>query len=703
MPEKPWTRYFHQTTLRTNILAIFLTLLSSTALLIVGFTYWRGFQSIYKFSTEVIEEVSNVIIGRVKEITGRMEQLAENTISLLPNINSFSFDNEAIISYMLSVVQTERYLYGIYFGTPQGSLLEAVNLAAAYQTHFIFDATKPLPAGSAYVLRFLDRGKTPIEDVWTYKTHNLKTIATESLRNPVSDPRTRPWYKGAVAQKKLFWTPVYNYDPLGEPGITVSKAIFTPTGELIAVVGVDISLNLFSHFLTDQKIGETGRAFILNTSGEVIIPTEGKNSSIYGTLPEGSVHLAFNEYQRHHKTDFLLTYDDVEYLASVHEFPVTGSKDLHWMVLIIAPMEEFLSDLIVTQYEVLAISAVIFIIASTLMAYFAKRISVPIVTLAHETDKIRHLEFANPQRINSHIFEIILMDDAVDALRKSTQSFSRYIPKEIVQQLTEKGAELKLGGEKKEVTIFFSDIDGFTSMAESRPVEEMMALLKEYFDLLSKIILKNKGNIDKYIGDSIMALWGAPLEIPHSEIEACRTALECQQALQTLNERYQREGKPLFLTRIGIDAGEVVVGNIGTDERMNYTAIGNSVNRAARLQVANKNYRTSILISDQVAQKLTPDFLVRPLDTVELKGQQEKTKLYELVALGGTPEQKTLCAQFTAAYETLERGDQEAARRLFQELLASFPNDYPTQLYTESVSKVGFGPQQKLPRLNDRA
>jgi adenylate cyclase len=674
-----------KTTLRANILAIFLFLLAATALTIIGFTYWRGFRSIYRFSTAVIEQVSNVIVARVDEITTRMEQLAENTVSLLPDTKSFSFDNQALISYMLSVIKTEQYLYGLYVGTPQGSLLEAVDLAAAYQTHFIFNPKQPLPKESAYVLRFLDRSQPHVRDVWTYKNQDLQTIATEFLDNPASDPRTRSWYQGAIRSKKeVFWTPVYNYDPLGEPGITVAKAIFAPSGEPIAAVGVDMSLNLLGRFLTEQKIGTTGRAFILNTSGQVIIPStpSSDDAQVYGKIPKGAVAEAYQRYAKTGTGDLLFRYNGVQYLASVDSFPVTGEGDLNWIVLIVAPMKEFLSDLVWTQYQVLSISLAIFFAAALLVAYFAKQISVPIVLLANETAKLKNLDFKNPTRVHSHIYEIILMDDAIDALRLATKSFSRYIPKEIVHQLIDKGRDLELGGEKKVVTTLFSDIDGFTSVAENNSVETVMELLTGYFGLLSNVILQHRGNIDKYIGDAIMAIWGAPLEIPHPEEAACRAALECQEKLVAWNRRNREEGRPVLPTRIGIDTGEVVVGNIGTEERMNYTAIGHSVNRAARLEVANKTYRTTILVSESVAQRISPRFVVRPLDRVELKGLQQKTKIFELMGEQGkvAPEIEELARTFTAAFEAFQRGEGVVAKQQLLALKERFPDDYPTQL-----------------------
>lgn len=670
--------FFKNRKLRVDILTIFLFLISLSSLMIISFTYSKITKSIVGFSTGVIQRASSVIIERVDGLIETSENLAEEALSFLLKPEDDFFDNEELINYMLRVVKNHPNMYGIYFGRSDGSLLEVVNLAAAYQTHYIFDTSKPLPAGSAYVLRYIDRGAPEVKDIWYYKDQDLKTIASESLDKPLSNPTTRNWYKGAISTKGLYWTPVYAFDPLGEPGITVSKAIFNSQGTPIAAVGVDISLNLFSHFLTKQNVSKSGRAFILNTSGQVIIPETIPKEGI----DEKVITRAYLESQKQNKKDFVFIKDRIEYLASVNVFPVTVAFD--WIILIVAPLNDFMGDLLKTQREVVFISFAILVFASLLVVYFSKRISIPIVTLANETDRIRRLDFKSETRVHSNIQEIKLMDSSIAAMRVAIRSFGKYIPKEIVMQLIGKGEEIAVGGQKKEATVLFSDIEGFTSIAETCDTEKLMALLAEYFDAMSKIILQDKGIIDKFIGDGIMALWGAPNEMPDHAFFACKAALECEAMLSKLNERFKNEGKPIFNTRIGIDTGEVIAGNVGTADRMNYTAMGNTVNTAARLQSASKTYHTKILISEKVQQKIGSRLLTRPLDIVELKGMKEKTKIYELMD-SAAPGQVELSAQFTHAFEVLQRQDRSQAKVLFQDILQKFPEDGPTKIYLERL------------------
>jgi adenylate cyclase len=335
----------------------------------------------------------------------------------------------------------------------------------------------------------------------------------------------------------------------------------------------------------------------------------------------------------------------------------------------------------------------ILVLTSVIVIYFSKRISSPIVVLSKEIDKLRHLQLEQEARIHSNVKEIILMDASVFAMRSAIRSISRYVPKEIVRGLFQKGEDIVLGGEKKEITIFFSDIANFTSIAESQPIDILLSLLAEYFSFMSNIILQSGGTIDKYMGDGIMAFWGAPLDISDHAARAALSALQCNKNVILLNQKRRAENKPEFHTRFGINSGTVIVGNIGTEERMNYTVIGDAVNTTFRLQDIDKFYRTKVIMGEEVCKKLGNNFLYRPLDLVAVKGKTEKTKIYELIALRegdatllATPEEIALCRDFTEAYEAYHRNDLAVAKTLFSAIAQQFPGDYPTTIYLQRLN-----------------
>lgn len=531
-----------------------------------------------------------------------------------------SAKNQEFISYMLGVMQSYPYVDGFYVGTEQGHLLAVTRLASTHETQYLSDPAKPLPKEAVYGLTVITD-----KDKWYYVDASQKVVGEETLPKIEEDPRTRPWYIGAKTEGELFWSDIYTYYPSKLSGITASQPIFDEKGKMIAVVGADLTLGLLQEFLAKQQIGENGKAFLLGNAGEPIIVSGG------GSITPEDVSSSYSQYLKLHSKDFIYKKNNEEYIASVHSIPVSPHKQ--WSVLIIAPLIDFFGEMEKDRREVTWISLLILIVASILVVIFARRISVPIVRLAEEVSKIKKLNFESEITVKSNIKEIKMMSSAVIALRSAIRFFGHYVPKEIVDQLIRKGKEIKLGGEKKEVVIFFSDVNGFTSIAETLSPDSLISVLYAYFDGLSKIILDAEGTIDKYLGDNIMAFWGAPLEGLDNAGKACKAALLCQDFLLEFNKREKDAGRPELLTRIGIHFGNVIVGNIGTEERMNYTIIGNAVNFAFKLQEMNKIYQTKILISEAVLEKIPGRFVVRFVDKIELKGEQKKIAIFELVAI----------------------------------------------------------------------
>jgi adenylate cyclase len=265
----------------------------------------------------------------------------------------------------------------------------------------------------------------------------------------------------------------------------------------------------------------------------------------------------------------------------------------------------------------------------------------------------------------------------------SLRSFTKYMPRSLVLKLLKSGQDIELGGETRQLTILFSDVESFTSVSERMAPDDLMHHISDYFENLTRIILSQSGTIDKYIGDAIMAFWGAPDEDPDKNTHACRAALLCQARLKVLNETWVREEKPPLVTRIGIHTGDCVVGNMGSSERMNYTLIGDSVNLASRLEGVNKIYGTHIIISEAVYENVKGQFLARPLDIVAVKGKEKGVRIYELVGqynaepeIVPTPEQEAFTREFTRGFEFYLKMNWDIALNSFS-ALKNTNNLYP--------------------------
>lgn len=689
-PVEKILKRFSLHTLKIDILTIFLTLIVASFSCVIIYSYYKNYNSISDFAKGVMERNSNNIVERIRNLAIEAEKTLQDTSAVFLSEKEIRVQNLPVVDFMLHSLKFNGDISALFLGVKGGDLIYVSNIALTAQTHYVSKPDKSLPSNVVYLAKLTDFSKNT--ESFLYKDKNFKTIATEYLYKIPFDPRTRPWYIGAAKNNDFYWTDVYSFMVTGELGISVSQAIHR-NNSLIGVFGADVSFVSLAHYFSRQKIGKNGKVFLLNQSGQILIPSD--NQLAQSIIPANAVLDAFHLYKNGAGDNFDFIYDNVKYLAYIKKMPENFNQN--WFVVIVVPFFDFFSDLIQTQFEIFLISVVILLLSILLIIYFSKRISKPIVTLSKEIDKITNLDLSSKNRVHTHIIEIYRMEKSIIILRNTLKSFTKYIPKEVVKHLLHIGKEIDLHLEKKYLTILFTDIKDFTNMVETQSLDKLLPLLFEYFDRLSKIILENNGTIDKYIGDSIMAFWGAPLELEDHAYFACVSALRCQNFLNAFNERRRQEGNPEFYTRFGIHSGEVLVGNIGSAERMNYTILGDAVNLASRLEGIGKVYDSPIIISEAVFQLIKDRFLVRPLDIVEVKGKKIQTKIYELVALiqadseiTANSKQIELCVEFSKAYEIFVAQDYHHALSLFTSLQTKFPNDYPTDFYIKRIrQKLG--------------
>jgi adenylate cyclase len=251
-----------------------------------------------------------------------------------------------------------------------------------------------------------------------------------------------------------------------------------------------------------------------------------------------------------------------------------------------------------------------------------------------------------------------------------------------VRLILESGEEARLGGSRRTITIYFSDIAGFTSVSEQLQPEELVELLAEYLEAMTQEMMQAGGTVDKYIGDAIMAFWGAPKPVPDHPLVACRTALGNQRTLQRLRDKWTSQGKPAIRARIGLHTGEAVVGNFGSESRLDFTAIGDAVNLASRLENINEYYGTEILISDATYQHVRNDVVSRPLDKVAVKGKQQGIVIHELIGVAGevSPSKVDRVEVHRKAFHHYLKRDWGKAIVLLDDLLREDPGDVAAAL-----------------------
>jgi adenylate cyclase len=210
-------------------------------------------------------------------------------------------------------------------------------------------------------------------------------------------------------------------------------------------------------------------------------------------------------------------------------------------------------------------------------------------------------------------------------------AFSRYLHADVVDELCRSPDALRLGGEERELTVLFADVRDFSAVAERLSAPELVAVMNEFFTAMTDVVLAHRGMLDKYIGDSLMAVFGAPLADPHHARNACLASIDMRSTLRLLHAKWNAQGRPCLEMRVGINTGRVVIGNMGTERRFDYTVMGDEVNVASRLEEANKALGTDILISAATARAAKGDIVVAARGAITVKGRQQEVEVFELV------------------------------------------------------------------------
>jgi adenylate cyclase len=275
--------------------------------------------------------------------------------------------------------------------------------------------------------------------------------------------------------------------------------------------------------------------------------------------------------------------------------------------------------------------------AGILSAWLAQRlIAGPLIRVVNEIRHVERFDLDKVQRHPSRLTEIANLSGAIGDMAQGLAAFRKYIPADLVRRLISDGNGARLGGAVRPMSVMFIDLAGFTGMSE-RLGDRIIPLLSRYFDVVSAQIQDCGGTIDKFIGDAVMAFWGAPSANPDHAVDCCRAALACQRAVEQA-DIVDDHGARVKI-RIGINSGDMLVGNIGSEVRLNYTVIGDAVNIASRLESTNKSYGSTIIIGPETRRLAGDRIVVRELDRLAVYGRAGGLQIYELLGMAGEREE----------------------------------------------------------------
>ncbi len=674
-------------TLQFNIMTVFIVLFAALSGSVAWYTFEKNSQAALELSDDIIRQVSAASIEKTVNYLAPLQESTAITATLAAKRASGA-TSDSLTGYLLDVLKVYPQFYGIYAGYADGSFVQAINLPSVIKT--FGPAKSPVPKNTRRVYRALERsGDTPTDD-WVYVNARNEKLANEIAKKVTYDPRTRPWYQGTKKLNRPYWTDLYVFTSLGKLGITASTPVHDAEGRFLGVVAADIALDELSNFLKEQKIGRSGVAFIINKQRELVaFPDvsrsvkieDGKARPVLITeLKEPWLQDATRQFFTGKKERFHFTTNDVEYIASFTPFPASFGKS--WTIGIIVPVDDFIGTVKETNRHILIFSVIVLLIGVGLIGFISKLISGPVKALSVEANKIRDYDLDGAITVQSNVREVQDLSNSMDTMKGAIRELNKFVPKGLITQLIESGEGFELGGHSRDITVLFTDIAGFTGISESMTAEELTHHVSAYFEEITKIIRDNNGVIDKYMGDAVMAFWGAPLPNDNHTFDACLAVLNAKQKVDALNEQWLAEGKPPLITRFGVNCGEAVAGTIGSSERMNYTVLGDIVNVASRLEGLNRQYGTGIIVSESVYERVGKDFLMRPVDIVAVKGRKAGIRIYELLgtlndsrAPQATEQDKQLSAATKDALDAYVAQEWDQSIALFEAIKKDFPTD----------------------------
>ncbi len=541
-------------------------------------------------------------------------------------------DRRALLGYLLAGLRANPNVTWYSFGGADGAYLSAYRAKDGIRLTW----REQVEGGARYRDFLVDD-----TDAWIPQPEVVKPY----------DPRTRAWFEEAAAGPGPVWSKPFLFAS-GPPGFILSKRVLDTRGALVGVWGIEYEMAYISKFLSGLEIGTSGRAYLLTEAGAVIGHPEagrdiGAAQGWIAFLKDGKKHIAtagahrdaqlravHEETLRHgaERTGGRFERGGTPYLWSAQRFPEDTGLD--WRVVIVVPEADILGRIHASNLWAALLAILITVCVLALVLWYARqRVSKPLQGIAQDLERMSKLETQDAPRVQaSPLTEVATLIVAREAMRGGLSSFRKYVPADLVRELMSRGDEARLGGTEQELTVMFSDVADFTRISESlEGPEALVSALGEYLDVMSGAIRLRRGTVDKYIGDAIMAFWGAPIAMENHALPACEAAWDSQQALRVLRYRWEQEGLPPFRARIGVNTGVMLVGNIGATERMNYTVMGDAVNLGSRLEGLCKIYGIEIAIGEATHNQIGERFVTRPVDCVEVKGKSEAVVFHELL------------------------------------------------------------------------
>ena len=604
----------------TRIIKLFLLLIAIMVSLQIVTLYFGASTIVSRLTSQLSDHLNERVIQRFATLretpSGQVRVMGRFLQNTSETYNDIGASHQQLWNLMKLELNENPYLSSLHLADSDGNFLQVMR-------------TPRLAS------RFIRREGDRATENWRYLDENFVTI--DRAQNLTDfDPRLRPWYLDTTTEPVSQISKPYLFASSQVPGFTITYPVTNENGEIRQIVAADITLDSISGFLHEISATPNSRTFLITLSG-AIIATSTANKLIVSDQETGKTRLLrVEELDSSLLNQVLTNYIDkgseqIRLQEGEENIIVRIKRGVSDSILLISLIPE--SDLHGPVFKLIARSFLLFLaitLLATMTIYWVSRsISRPILLLSKEVGHIQDFTLDDFQGVDTRIAEVARMNDSLIAAVDALKSFEKYVPRELVKNIIQNEGTAKIGGREIEITLMFTDIENFTTISEKLQPHQLMEQLSEYFDALTGIISASGGTIDKYIGDAIMAFWGAPSPMEDGATAACRAALACQIKLDKLNHKWQEEGRPVMPTRIGIHSGKAIVGNVGSRDHINYSAIGDNVNIASRLEGLNKQFHTKILISEATFLLVKSRISCNEIGETQIKGKQKAIKVYQ--------------------------------------------------------------------------
>jgi adenylate cyclase len=636
----------------------------------VHLLWWRTAQQISQTLADTInDQIVSAVGDELQSITTEATSAMIAVRTLFVENVLDAGDTGKRKAVFLSQLQAQPTISWVAFGTPDGSFSAAHKLGdSAVQMLDI--------AGGGSKLKIDEYGFGDID----IQLKNSRVIDTGYS---VLD---QEWYREAIQANESHWSRLTTHPDGERPAVALAGPIDV-NQKRAGVLAIVIELTRVSSFLSQLTVGKSAGAFILDRAGSAIAapdPDADEQTALKTNHPlfpaaVKAMQQAGDRYDTGKGQAFhtQVVDDGKSYKAVLTPISFPG-----WSLVTVVPESEFLGPVQMTIRRLLIGAAILIVIAGLSSAWLAQRlIAAPLIKVVNEIRHVERFDLDKVKRHSSRLTEIESLSRAIADMALGLAAFRKYIPADLVRRLVSDGTGARLGGAVRPMSVMFVDLAGFTRMSE-RSGDRIIPLLSRYFDCVSMEVQRHGGTIDKFIGDAVMAFWGAPAPDADHAVNCCRSALACQRAVREAG-LIDDEGGVLKI-RIGVNSGDMLVGNIGSEVRLNYTVIGDAVNIASRLESTNKVYGSQIIIGPETRRLAGDHVLVRELDRLAVYGRAGGLQIYELLGMAGEAgDSKNWIDCYERGLARYRARDFTAAIGDFEQVLKLRPEDQASSVMIE--------------------